>query len=178
MSIGGSGFSVTRSRGVCAATGHAIAPGERFITALIERDGTIGLERADYSLAAWDAGARPGAGERLFGFWRAIFNPIETKKQLLLSDEELLDLFTELAEATEDRRIAFRYLLALHLIRRRVLRCLTTTRSGMTVSPKGADTSIIMEVKDPGMSDTMIAEAIEQLGEIIPAETGAAGKDG
>ncbi len=190
MSLGSPGFSVARSRGFCAATGLAIAPGERFITALVEREGIAGLERVDYSEAAWDDGARPGQRttpardpsattdplppERLFGFWRAHFNPAETKKQPLLSDEELLDLFTELSEATEERRIAFRYLLALHLVRRRVLRCVATTRAGMSVTPKGADASVIIEVKDPGMSDLMIAEAIEQLGEIIPAETQSA----
>lgn len=171
MSIGGPGFSVHRSRGVCAATNRPIEPGERFVAALVEREGALGLERVDYSLEAWEGGARPGPGERLFGFWRSHYNPTETKKSPLLSDEELLDLFTELAEAVEDRRIAFRYLLALHLVRRRVLRCITTTKQGMTVTPKGADPSVVMEVKDPGMSDTMIAEAIEQLGEIIPAET-------
>ncbi len=172
MSIGGPGFSLTRSRGVCAATGNPIAPGDRFVAALVERTGANGLERVDYSLAAWEAGARPGADERLFGYWRSNFNPVETRKNPLLSDEELLDLFTELAEATEPKRIAFRYLLALHLVRRRVLRCLHTAASGMTVCPKGADASVAIEVKDPGMSDTMIAEAIEQLGEIIPADTG------
>ena len=171
-----SSYPVTRSSPACAATGRAFAPGERFIATLVEREGSAELERVDYSLDAWDQGARPSAPLRLFGFWRAVAHDKKDTKPAILSDEELLDLFeqlTEAAEALDTRRAAFRYLLALLLVRRRQLRQVgqKMEKQGATllVKRKGTpDEAEPITVPDPGLTDEVLAHAMEQLTQIMP----------
>lgn len=171
-----SSYPVTRSSPACAATGRAFAPGERFIATLVEREGSAELERVDYSLDAWEQGARPTAPLRLFGFWRAAAHDKKDDKPAILSDEELLDLFdqlTEVAEALDTRRAAFRYLLALLLVRRRQLRQvgqrMENQGATLLVKRKGTpDDAAPITVPDPGLTDEVLAHAMEQLTQIMP----------
>jgi len=77
--LGESGFEVSKATGVCAATNQPIPIGEEYIAALV--DGEKGLERHDYSLAAWQSGARPKPISRLFGAWKAVMQPPSEKPQ-------------------------------------------------------------------------------------------------
>jgi hypothetical protein len=142
------------------------------VAALVERDGGV-LDRLDYCEEGW-AGARPEAA-RVVGYWRATYTPDAAKKSPLLGDDDLVDLFEELGGAVEPRQHAFRYLLALLLIRRRVLKQAGHKPGALLVVRKAADTPI--EVVDPGMDERAIADAMEQLGQIVatePAGTGGA----
>jgi hypothetical protein len=174
MSIAQPSYPVSRSGGVCAATGRAFAPGEEIVAALVEVPGSKGLQRIDYALTAWEGGARPAAPAAVFGFWRARFAPAASKPKPIMSDDELRDLFEELAEATEPRQIVFRYVLALLLIRRRVLRLMGSRPGVLLVLPKGVEGEP-QPVTDPGMDEAAVADAIEQVSQVITPEAGGVG---
>lgn len=157
---------MARCTGRCAASGREFAAGEGVVAVLVERVGG-GLERRDYAVEAWERGARPEGV--IFGFWRCTYTPEEKRANALLSDEELLDLFDDLAGVTEGKQVAFRYFLALLLIRRRQLRVVGTRAGAMLVLRKG-DQGEPLEIADPGLSDTVVAEAIEQLGQIVAGD--------
>ena len=111
---------------------------------------------------------------RMFGFWRGVYRAAELKKQPLLGDAELLDLFEELSAATEPRQLTFRYLLTLLLVRRRVLRVVGTKGGVMQVLPRGSgDVREPTSVVDPGLDDQAIADAIEQLGQVVATDAPA-----
>ncbi|HLO41069.1 MAG TPA: hypothetical protein VK176_08605, partial [Phycisphaerales bacterium] len=83
----------------------------------------------------------------------------------------------QLAPATDRRQLVFRYMLALALLRRRILRhdgvkgaCMIVKRRG----PAGAEAQAY-EVQDPGMDEAAISEAMEELAKIIPMDEEAAG---
>src|SRR5215471_4754291 len=161
------GYEIARATGVCAASGRPIAVGEEFIAALRQGEGEERLERVDYSVEAWRGGARPAG---LFGYWRAKMEPLDARKKPFIDDAALMDLFEQLEEAQEPARVAFRYLLALMLIRKRLLRYEGNRRDGgaqvMLVrvwTPASATPAPVCEVVDPGMDDRAVAEAIEQL---------------
>lgn len=178
-----SSYPISRSTGRCAATGREFSVGEAIVAALVEVEGREDLQRLDYSVAAWAEGARPGTGAkpgeaaRLFASWRATHQPADTKKKLLLGDDELLDLFEQLAASDQPRQRAFRYVLALLLVRRRIL-----VYEGQQSSSEGpvmrvrekrlaAETPApIVDVPDPGLDDETTAAVIEQLGEVIGAD--------
>lgn len=169
----GSTFTISRSTGTCSATSRALDSGERYVATLVERPGQPLLERLDFSLEAWEKGARPTPPLRLFGVWRATMFPPDAKKQALLSDPELLELFEELGGAIEPRQQAFRYLLALLLVRRRVLKMVGSDSGRLLVQPKtlaNAPEGATIEVKDPGLTDEAIAQAIEQLGQVVAVQ--------
>jgi hypothetical protein len=184
MSAITSGYSVSRPTGVCAATGRTFAVGDAFIATLVEREDPTstptptpapGLERLDFSIDAWDAGARPQPPLLLFAFWRGVMpEHSEKKRAIVLGDAELLDLFEQLAGITDPRRVAFRYMLALILIRRRVLRLESSKPGRMLVKPRGSLVDQAIEVIDPGTSEDVLAGAIEELGQIVGMDEAAA----
>ena len=170
------GYEIARATGMCAATGRPIAVGDDFIAALVEGAGEERLERADYSVEAWRSGARPA---RLYGHWRAKMEPPDSKKRPFIDDAALMDLFEQLAEATEPGRLSFRYLLALMLVRKRLLKYEGTQREGgrslmlVRLATRADETPApVVQVVDPGMNDTAIAEAIEQLTAVMADGSG------
>lgn len=179
-------YEIARATGHCAATGETIPPGQVYVAALVERPDQDGLERIDYSLAAWEAGARPQPPARLFGSWRAKMHEPGAAKRQFIDDEALLDLFDGLAEATEPGRLAFRFVLALLLIRKRLLRhegsrggamLVRRTKAGGAPQDGNPENNPLIEVADPGMDEAVLAEATEQLGQIVQDEP-AAGRAG
>jgi len=179
-------YEIVKSEGVCPATGVSLSPGDRIVAALVETPDDQPLHRVDYSVGAWDGGARPQAPLKLFGFWRTVVpEPGAKKKQPLIGDGDLMDLFEQLgeqAESADARRLAFRYLLALILIRKRQLSyeggkpadLKHGTTGVMHVRPKRTpmppEGPPLIDVIDPGLDDETVAAATEELGQIMDLE--------
>ena len=181
--LGPSSYDIARPLRQCASTGAPIEPGETYIAVLVDTPGDDALTRQDFSLAAWEGGARPAAPGMVFAFWRAVASEPTEQKKPLIEDEELLDLFEQLGEAEAEDKLAFRYLLALVLVRKRLLiyeggapADRAKGRAGlMYVRPKGVaspperggDGPPLIEVVDPGLDDDTIASVTELLGQIM-----------
>lgn len=90
-----------------------------YYSALIASGATV--ERRDYSSEAWS-----GPPDEALGWWKSQVPTAETKKAAWAPNDVMLELFDELAEAAD--RADMRYVLALLLIRRRVLRLEETER--------------------------------------------------
>jgi len=113
-------YELRRSTSACAATGQALSPGDVIIAALVEREGEEGFDRVDALSEQWEGGWRP---ERLFAHWRTVVPTSDARPNPFIDDDALLDLFDSLADSdeTDHRRLAFRHLLALVLVRKRLL---------------------------------------------------------
>jgi len=98
----------------CGSTGKPLAPGERFYSSLVRREGKI--ERLDIATDAW---AGPPIGS--LAWWRSTM-PAAEATATLAPAEVLLDVLEQLADSAADEERSLRYLLALVLVRRRVLR--------------------------------------------------------
>ncbi len=163
-------WEIGRPADQCAATGRAIEPGDEFMAALVEReDGAF--ERIDFAMDAWPDVERP---PQLFAFWRAVRAAPNAKNQPLLDASTIGDLFDQLAEATEPRRVAFRYVLALVLVRKRKLELLKQRAASgedpplLLVRFRGTDKELPpIEVIDPEMDDETIIAISEQIQQIM-----------
>ena len=100
---------------VCAATGRPFEPGEKIFTVLFEEDGEI--RRRDLCAEAFASTKRP---ENALAWWSSRLPTNAEKKEKLAPDDATLDLFESLADRPDEA--ALRYVLALLLTRRRVLR--------------------------------------------------------
>lgn len=175
MSVSGD-YSISRVGGRCAGSDEPITPGDRIVTALVEDD--EGMRRLDFLERAWDAGARPAAGLMLHGFWRSVAPEPDTPRTALLDNESLLDLFDQLADAHEQRGRVLRYVLALILVRKKQFlyegshgKDMLLRRRGDALPPeRGGDGPPLIEVADPHMDDAAIAEAIEQVGQVLAGD--------
>lgn len=169
-------YDIARSAGACAASGRVLAPGERVVVALIERTDDGGLDRLDFAEEAWDAGARDPAGRRVFAHWRGVQPEPNAKPRQFIDDDSLLDLFHRLGESGSEggdgkRRAAFRYVLALILCRKRLLVHEGSAPGALLVRARGSDPgSAPIRVEDPGLDESMLAAATEQVGAVLRAE--------
>lgn len=178
-------YPLSRPTGICAASGRVLAVGERFVAALLQLPGSDDLQRQDYAAEAWEAGERPAPPARIFATWRSTMPELAApKKQFVMDDLELLDLFEQLSEASDQKKLAFRYVLALLLVRRKLLRYSGVRGRGqgsrMLVSRKptspGAEMPTL-EVVDPGLDADTLSGAMQQLGEIMGFDPSAAAPD-
>jgi hypothetical protein len=169
MSRFGSQYHIARSTGVCAATGTPLEPGSTCIAALSESTEDEGFIRQDFSVSAWEEGARP---ERLFSFWRTEVASPNDKPKLLVDDDVLLDLFERLADDERQQRVAFRFVLALILMRKRMLKFIGRVGRDADevwrLRPRGTDPELPpIEVRNPQLSEDDVRELSAQLGEIL-----------
>lgn len=119
-------LTIRRPTCQCAATGRAIAPGEPFYSALVRGEGSI--ERVDIATDAWH-----GPPETTIAWWRSTMPEAGGQGPSLASPDVLLDVFERLEHVDEEESL--RYLLALFLVRRRLLR-VVEERAGEEGDPR------------------------------------------
>ncbi len=180
-------YDIERPSGQCAFTGQTLEPGETYIATLVEEGDAF--RRVDISEAAWDEGKRP---EHLFSFWKTTVPHPEEKTKVFVDDEVLMNLLRRLADETRPQRVAFRFILALILMRKKLLRYdrtevrketdaegnaveqdwwMLTPKLDLARGPLGKwHPDETLEVLDPHLSEDEIRQVTEQLGQILQAE--------
>jgi hypothetical protein len=106
-------YEIERSAKCCAATGREFAPGEEFYSVLIAAGAE--LKRCDYSTQAWQ-GPPPGT----VGWWKSQMPDQHARRSYWAPNDVLLNFFDELGQQPDKEDM--RYVLALLLVRRRVMR--------------------------------------------------------
>jgi hypothetical protein len=108
-------YQIQASTRRCFATGRELRVGEKYFSVLLEQDGK--MVRHDYAAEAWQ-----GPPEGAFSFWMSKVVAPTANRKPPIDDEMLLDCFQRLDGQAEVSRIRFRYVLALLLMRRKLLR--------------------------------------------------------
>lgn len=169
-------YELRRASDKCAATGQDLSPGDSIIAALTERVGEEGFDRVDVLTEAWEQGYRP---ERLFAQWRTRVPASDAKPNPFIDDEALLDLFDSLADAehSDTRRLAFRHLLALILVRKRLLvqvgmsPATSKARSALLVRRRGVSSEMPPQrVETPEITPELVDALTRQLTDILSQE--------
>lgn len=170
MSRFGNSQGVSRPTGICASTGNQLDHNSPAMAALCEREGDEGFDRLDYSLQAWEKGVRP---PRLFSYWRYIVPEQGQKPDIVIDDAVLSDLFERLEGDEKPQRIAFRYILALVLLRKRRLKLVgrEDTQDGelWLLQFRGTDGDPV-KVNNPGIDEDEIQDLSDQLSDILKGD--------
>jgi hypothetical protein len=122
-------FDIQRFTRHCHSTGRELSPGEAFYSVLVSEGAQV--VRHDYAADAW-----PGPPEKALGWWKSQVPETHTKKMQLAPSEVMLQYFQEL-EGRPDKEDE-RYVLALLMIRRRVVRQERTEQD-----PMGRDVEVL-----------------------------------
>ncbi len=118
-------FDFKRTSRKCAATGRTFAPGEQYISLLVEEDGE--LVRKD--LAQDEFGEPP---ENCVGWWKSCVPDLEKGNVYWAPKDVLLSYFEHLIE--KDDAVDTIYVMAILLIQKKLFRLLDTEdRTGATV---------------------------------------------
>ncbi len=188
--VAGTQYTIGSSTRRCAATERELGTGERFVAALVQHPEEELFVRVDFCERAWNEGSRPARPLVLYGFWRGLVPDPTAKKRLLIDDQSLVELFEQSGEsieveggegASEKERLAFRFVLSLILLRKRLLVQEGSRGTTMLVRqrgvPKPPEGPALMEVADPGLNAGTIAKVTGMLGAVISGE-GSAGQAG
>ncbi len=106
-------FEVQRCTRRCAKTDRELKPGETFFSVLTAASGAV--VRADYSAETWE-----GPPEGAVGWWKSQMPDPSAKKLHWAPNDVMLHYFEQLDG--HDDKVDVRYVLALLLIRRRIVR--------------------------------------------------------
>ena len=199
-----SSWNVGRTSAVCAACQAAISPNAVCWAALCdrpaeqlspeekeskkknskERDKELPspFVRIDFCEKCWSEGKRPMGGE-VFSFWKTVVPEPQQKKKLLVDDNVLMDVFQRMEERIEPQEVRFRFVLALILMRKRLLKYegmeptaeQSETRPPGSVAPetwrmfpRGGEQSV--HVINPHLNADQITEVSQQLSAILAEE--------
>lgn len=158
-------IQLPRPVGRCVC-GRELVPGDKFVAAV--RETPIGLERVDVGSECWEAFDK----KDLLAYWQTVMHRAEEKKKLFVDDQVLCTLFERLADATEQAKVQFRFVLGLILLRKRMVVYESTRREGdrdvWVVRMKGKDEHL--DLIDPKLNEQQVTEVSQQLGQILNEE--------
>ena len=171
-------YNITRTAGQCVACEQELQPAQEIVATVRETEGTDeeeqALVREDYCTACWEsAREKTSADKAVLGIWHAHVPVPKEKKKTFVDDELLINFFERLEDADEPAKVQFRFVLALVLMRKKIL-----IYDGLEPG-KGDDRPWMMhfrgagkkcKVVDPHMDEDKIADVSRQLGEVLEGD--------
>jgi len=155
-------YETPRSTMHCAATGRELQENETYWSVVYDRP--EGLERLDYCEEAWQ-----GPPADALCVWRTRVPVKEQEQKPLVDTSVMLDVFCGLQEQDDPDKINFRYILALLLMRKRILKledtCREDDREFLVVSCRQTESTY--RVLDPHLTEDRIAGVQQQVGSIL-----------
>lgn len=187
-------YEIGRPGNRCAVSGRDLAVGEPFVGALMEVPEVDDLARVDICPEAWVASRGPEthvveiietrdgeqvrAKRRVFAYWHGVIPESNKKADPLIGADSLMGIFDSLEGTDEPRRLAFRYVLTLLLVRKRLLvlegqRPADGDQPAVLLVRRRADgpEGEIVEVIDPGLDEGSVVEVTEQLQAVLNTES-------
>jgi hypothetical protein len=108
-------WEIEKRTGRCRKCEKELAPEEEFIACLAEDGSTF--SRIDYCMNCWEA-EKP----EVFSFWRTQMPEPHHKKKLIADEGLVVRFFQRLGDESEESRLRLRFMIALLLMRRRILK--------------------------------------------------------
>lgn len=169
-------YNITKTVGRCSGCDEQMQPGQEFVATVreVEQDDEVQFVRQDFCPGCW--GAAGGDGQEapeVFGIWRSRVPQPKERRKTFVDNEILMDFFRRLDGADEPARVQFRFVLALILMRKKLL-IYDRSAAGddgadvWAMHFRGQDQSC--RVVDPHLDEDKIAEVSQQLGDILEGE--------
>lgn len=154
-----------RSRAeVCDATGKPFQEGEIFYTALFREEDEF--RRADLCEEAWNARSSDPAAPVAFSSWRSKFEPPAPPPPEPLPRDDAEGMLRRLLESNDPAHVNTRYLLAVMLERKRILRPQPSVEKGFLVY-EHARTGETFLIIDPALSLADLVAVQEEVSALL-----------
>jgi len=149
--------------GTCRGCEKPFAEEETYHATLVETEG--GFERRDYCAACWTE----DRGREAVGFWLARRPKAEEKKRLFVNDEVLMQIFRSLAGSDDESKRSFTFVLALILIRKRLLKYVgSIVENGQEwwrIRPAGEESEL--RLMNPNLTEAELDRVREGLNDVL-----------
>lgn len=153
----------TRSES-CEGTGRPFAEGETLHTALF-REGDV-FRRADFSEEAWNDRQATDGADQPFSSWKSRYEPPAPPAPEALPKDDAEGMLRMLAGSHDPAHTNARYLLAVMLERKRILRPQASGEKGLLVY-EHARTGETFLIPDPGLSLADLAAVQEEVSALL-----------
>ncbi len=155
-------WKIQRGEKKCGACGKAFTELEDYFSALYDRGSEF--VRGDFCAACWK-----GETPEMFSFWQTRVPPKEERRKLLVDDGVLVDFFLKLEGATDELKVNFRYILALVLMRKKILKFVDVKRdeAGERLVMEMPKEKSRFEILNPQLSEEKIALLTDEVGKIL-----------
>ncbi|MCL5946234.1 MAG: hypothetical protein M1472_05200 [Planctomycetes bacterium] len=187
-------WDVGQVGGQCAGCSVELPPGAPCWATLVEvrsvpqpsgevKTSAGAWQRLNFCPECWRGGKRPAAPAEMFSFWKTIVPESPKKPKVFVDDSVLLDLFNRLADREEIMDLRFRFVLALLLMRKRLLKYEGTSAMPEILRDKFGNLTPLPEVwnmiqrgggavvvLNPHLSAEQIGEVSQQLSSILAEE--------
>jgi hypothetical protein len=159
-------YDLGRRTGKCSVCQADLPPGTKIMAGLKETP--EGFERIDTMIDCWPKVDKAP----LLAFWQSTVPNPEAKKKVFVDDAVLCELFERLKETTEPAKLNFRFVLGLILMRKRLLVYESSrNESGQDIwSMRFRGKDEILDLLNPRLDESQLAEVSQQLGEILNEE--------
>ena len=158
-------WEINKPLGQCHGTERKIEYGEEYFAALVDTE--EGLQRQDFCADYWER-QKPD----VFCYWRTRLPDPGQKRQLFVDDQMLMAFFERLGKETEPEKINFRFVLALILMRKRILKYdeTKTVDDQELWRLRVVGEKQIVEVVNPHLDEEQIEQLSSQIGEILQTD--------
>jgi len=149
----------------CAATGEPFQDGEYFYTLLFDEGGAF--RREDVSEAAWK---ERNDNQQPFSFWRSKYEAPPPAAPETVSRHTAEDLLRRYMEESSSQHAAARYLLAVMLERKRLLKEVEAKRSesgALTRIYEHTKTGEVFVIPDPELRLDQIAQVQQEVSSLL-----------
>ena len=147
----------------CAACGRGFAEEEDLFSGLYDEQ--TAFVRRDYCAACWAEAER----DKVFSHWRTRVPKKDEPPKRLVDDDVLRNFFHRLEGESEPLKVNFRYVLALLLIRKKLLKFTAIRRDGdqewLVLHDRAEDRD--HEVLNPELSEDEVAAVTEECGKVL-----------
>ena len=158
-------WEINKPLGQCYGSGRKIEYGEEYFGALVKTE--EGLQRRDFCADYWEK-EKP----EVFCYWKTKLPQPGQRKPLFVDDQMLMAFFERLEKETEQEKMNFRFVLALILMRKRILKYEdTATDNGREIWRLriGGDKEIPERI-NPRLDEEQFGQLSSQIGEIRQAD--------
>lgn len=157
-----SDWSISRGDQKCVACSRDFAVKEEYFSALYDEDRQF--VRRDYCPQCWDAQDKA----KVYSFWKTrVPEKEETRK--VVDDEIVMNFFMRLQGETDATKVNFRYVLALLLMRKKILKLddIRYDDRGEALIMKHREEGTEFVVYNPQLSEEQITQVTDEVGQIL-----------
>ncbi len=156
-------WSINRGSHVCYLCEKTFPEEEIYLSALYDENNEF--LRRDYCVECWDK----RDSENSFSYWKTKISKKPEKVEKYAKIDVFYDLFNKLENEKDLSRVNFRYVLSLYLMRKKVLKLITTHKTNdneylvLHNVKEGNDT----EVLNPRLSKEEVLAVTDEIGKLV-----------
>ncbi len=156
-------WEIAKSQQKCQACERLFQDQEEYFSGLYDQDNKF--IRKDFCPECWDRQDRA----QIYSFWKTRCVPKEEKVRKFVDDSVIMDFFLRLQNAEDAAKKNFRYVLALLLMRKKLLKFEDVKKGdgGEALILRDPVENRVFEVYNPQLAEEQIQQVTEEVGQIL-----------